>query len=210
MTTFHQKAVFGVKHIAQWGRLIALSSLISSLQSYALEAEPDWAKRFEEVKREELAAFKMPVIGDPCTVIRRVGGKLSGRVTGITSNSITLNGITYRAIQLTPESCETIYPGQQVERAATMRILTEQQDYQIRKEGEVVRLKDEALKLEQAHRNAEEQARLAQQLLVARQNRDNQKRDEDARSEKKALVIKAGLVLLLVVGLILYIKKPKK
>lgn len=206
MITFNHNVSYGpqlIIHLMRLGMLCVLFSF-SGFEGYAIEPEPDWAKRFEEVKKEELAAFKPAAVGDQITVIRRVGGELSGRVTGLTTNSISINGVMYRPAQLVPESCDMFYPGRVVEKRATKRILTEQQNYQIRKEEEVEQLKEESRKLEQERRVAAEQAHLqqeAQTRLEAVQRKElAEKQRLEQRTRNLELALEIAIVLLVIMG----------
>jgi hypothetical protein len=190
-------------------RLIAIvaTAFISSA-AIAIEPEPDWSQRLETVKAEELSRFPVPKVGEQITVIRRIGGELTGRITAITSDTITISGTKYLTAQLTPETCDKIFAEQYIAKVARQRVLDERADYNARKQAEIRAQQQETERLAREQHAAEEQARLqreAQQRHAEEQARI-QAQQERERSDRMAVIsLTAGFIFVGIIVFIIYI-----
>lgn len=190
-------------------RLTAILAVaLVATAAVAIEPEPDWSQRLETIKAEELNSFPVPKVGDQITVVRRIGGELTGRVTALTSESITIGGTTYRAAQLTPETCDTIFAEQYVAKVARQRVLDERADYNTRKQTEIRVQQQEAERVAREQRAAEERARLqreAQQRRAEEEARIRAKREEERNARNAAIGVTVGIIIACILGFMLYI-----
>ncbi len=106
--------------------LIAALSVLN--QAVAIETEPDWAKRFDTLK-QQLEQTIPPLVGTQITIVRRVGGEITGKVTALSDRTITIDDTLFYGSQLTPASCEKIFPKWCATQIATKMVLTEQAEY---------------------------------------------------------------------------------
>jgi hypothetical protein len=117
-------------------RYILLLFVLLSTAVSAIEPEPDWKARYQEVKQEYIIGFKPPAAGETVTVIRRIGGKLTGRLTSLSPEYVTIAGQKFEPRQLTDETCEQLFAGVFATRAAREQVLKERNDYRERREAE--------------------------------------------------------------------------
>jgi hypothetical protein len=108
-------------------RVVILLSLLTT--AHALEPEPDWANRFSEVKRQELAKFTAPVIGKNITIVRRIGGELTGRLEIISSNSVAISGKRFEMREMTDETCDLLFADVYATRRARAAVIAERDAY---------------------------------------------------------------------------------
>lgn len=174
----------------------------------AIEPEPDWSQRFETVKAEELSRVATPKVGDRITVVRRIGGELTGQISAITSETITIGGTEYSAAQLTPETCDKVFPEQYVAKVARQRILSERADYTARQQAELRAQRQEAEQRAQEQRATEERAQLqreAQQRRAEEQARIQAKQAEERNARSAAIGVTVGIIIACILGFTLYI-----
>jgi len=173
-------------------------------QAQAIEQEPNWQKRFEELKQEEIAKFKAPSLGETITIERRIGGSLSGKISAISSNSITIDGKIFQASQLTPTCCDKVFSLYHSANIAKQTTLEEQKNYQARKKEEDIRLAEEKKKAIAERTRMEKEAQLAQE---AREQQEQNHREESARLKKEQEQRKdatLSIVLHIALGVLLF------
>lgn len=194
---------------------IGLLALCVFQDARAIEPEPNWTVRLDELKQIEIAAFKPPKVGDLITLERRVGGDLSGRITAITDATVTLDGTQFIASQLTTDTCDRLFAGTHATRIATKRVQAERSDYNSRRQAELRKQREDAQRLAAERKAAEAAAALKQE--EQRTLGEERARDEAARARIEAqneqqkqvrnTAIGFGVVLiaLCVVGFFIYI-----
>ncbi|MBM4149124.1 MAG: superinfection immunity protein [Lentisphaerae bacterium] len=184
-------------------------------QGRAIEPEPNWSLRFEELKQAEKAAFKAPRVGDRFTLGRRIGGDVTGTITSLTDDTVTLDGRRYSAAQLLPDTCDRLFAEVHATRIAAERAQVERYDYNSRKQSELQRERAEAQRLEAERRAAEaaallrveEQRRLEDQRARAESERALvEAKNEQQRQERNAAtgLVVVGVVLC-ILGFFVYI-----
>ncbi len=161
---------------------IGLVALCAFQQARAIEPEPNWSARLDELKQIEIAAFKSPKVGDRITLERRVGGDVFGKITAITDATVTLDGSQFSASQLTPDTCDRIFAGVHATRIATERVQSERSDYNARRLAELQKQREDAQRLE-AERKAAEVAAI---LKIEEQRRLEEER---ARAVAEAIPV---------------------
>ena len=117
-------------------RYILLLLVLLSTAVGAIEPEPDWNARYQVVKQEYIIGFKPPAAGETVTVIRRIGGKLTGRLTSLSPEYVTIAEQKFEPRQLTDETCEQLFVGVFATRAAREQVLKERNEYRERREAE--------------------------------------------------------------------------
>lgn len=187
---------------------VILAVALAATAALAIEPEPDWSQRFETIKAEELATFPNPKVGDQITVVRRVGGELTGRITAISPSTITIGGTKYRAAQLTPATCDKVFAEQYVTKVARQRVLYERADYTARQQAEIRAQRQEAERRAQEQRVAAERAQLqreAQQRRAEEQARLQAKRQEERNARNAAIGVTVVIIIACILGFMLYI-----
>ena len=159
--------------------VMGVVALCIAHETSAIEPEPDWAKRYWDVKQREMATFRPPKVGDQITLGRRVGASLAGVITAIGADTITLDGKQFQAVQLTPDTCEKVFPGVAATRIATESTQAERADYNARKLSE---LRKERSQAEAARLKQEEEKQVE---LAKRQESEAQIKEEDFVGEPR-------------------------
>jgi hypothetical protein len=193
--------------------LIALAIVaVTAARSFgALEPEPSWAKLFEEVKAREFAKCIQPKLGDQITVERRIGSNLSGKITAISVDSVSIDGQDYKAAQLTANTCDTLFPLSRATAIATETVKSEQAKYMALKEGEARRVRNEAKMAEAAriaeNQRIEDQRRSVSESVKAGAERDRirAQRELEEGDKKAAKNIGIGVAVVGVLALFVYI-----
>ncbi len=182
--------------------IISAAIIFLSMSVFAIESEPNWTNRYEEIKAIEISMFSAPKIGESITVIRRVGGEYSGQVVAITKETITVGSETFRASQLTSESCDKVFSEIYATRVARKRTLDERTEYADRKTAEQVALqviesrlaRERQLQQEAEQQREAEKERILEQKMTILQ----------AQTEKKrAIVNRVGKIILGIIIVVL-------
>jgi type II secretory pathway pseudopilin PulG len=129
---------------------IALLSWLAAFPVSAIEPEPNWTNRYRDVRQEAFGSFKSLAVGQTITIVRRIGGELTGRIDALSSNTVRIVGRTYEARQLTDETCDKLFPEMHASRVARERVLSERQTYIERRTEEERKAAAEALRLARA------------------------------------------------------------
>jgi hypothetical protein len=194
---------------------IGLVALCAFQQARAIEPEPNWSARLDELKQIEIAAFKPPKVGDRITLERRVGGDVSGKITAITDATVTLDGRQFSASQLTPDTCDRIFAGVHAARIATERVQSERGDYNARRSAELRKQREDAQRLEVERKAAEaaaalkveEQRRLEEERARADAERARIEAQNEQQRQARTTAIGVGVVVvaLCITGFFIYI-----
>lgn len=142
--------------------IVILASFLLALNVFAIEEEPNWKERYAAARQEALANFKGAKVGDWITVMRTIGGPLSGRITALTSNTVTIGTEKFEARSLTSDTCNKLFP-EYCANSTKRNIDKERVDYQSRKQAELKRQAEER-RLE-AKRLEEEKGRLNEEAM---------------------------------------------
>jgi len=167
-------------------RIISTAIVLISLSIFAIEPEPNWTNRYEEIKAIENSRFSSPKIGDSITVIRRVGGEYSGQVEAITKETITIGRETFRVSQLTSETCDKIFSEIHAMRVARQRTLVERTEYADRKTAEIVArqaIESRQARERQLQQEAEQQREIEKERILEQKAKMLQ-----AQAEKKRVI----------------------
>ena len=112
--------------------LVLLLLLAAALDTSAYESQPDWATRYSELRRAALNEFTPPKIGDRITVVRRIGGKYTGRVNALSPDRIVIGEERLESTQLTPQSARTVFAEEYARTTAMRRLKAEKASYESR------------------------------------------------------------------------------
>lgn len=203
-------------------RLAIALSLVLSTVAFSIEPEPSWKTRYASYKQEAMASFEQPGVGDIITLERRIGGEISGKVTAITAETITLGEKLFKAAQLTPTCCEKVFPDISAIKIAEERIKTEQEDYQTRKAEEIRKQQEAEAEQKAAAEEAESillaqqkaakekavQAEKQQKAIEAEENRvsDQAERAQAVQTRKEnEQTFKTAFVVICIFGFLIYI-----
>jgi hypothetical protein len=181
--------------------IISAVIVLLNMSVFAIEPEPNWTNRYEEIKTIENGRFSAPQIGESITVIRRVGGEYSGQVAAITKETITVGSETFRVSQLTSESCDKIFSEIHAMRIARKRTLDERTEYADRKTAEQVArqvIESRQARERQLQQEAEQQ-RAAEQEKILEQKAKILQAQADKRSAIANRVVKIILYIFVAV-----------
>lgn len=127
----------------------------------AVEPEPDWSNRFQDLKQAAITGFQPPQLGQTITVCRRIGGDLTGKLDAINRDSVTVDGKVLSRSSLTPETAGRLFADAYAAKVATERLKTERHEFLLRKEAEQRRLAEEQrAKDQEKQRQDEEDGRI--------------------------------------------------
>ena len=132
--------------------------------------EPDWALRYETLKREAMNEFVGPKIGDTITVTRRVGGDVRGKIEAISADSIRIDGKNISALSLTPASCANMFASYYAVPRATDRLHREKEQYLALKSEEVLQAQKEQIVRDEIARKNREIAHMNEQTRRLEEN----------------------------------------
>lgn len=145
-------------------QVCAVLVVLGWLTALAMEPEPDWKQRYEQIRREVKASATVRKPGEAVTLERRVGGDVTGAITAISSNTVTVNGTVWTASQFTSKTCRELFPELYAAQRAAEQVQVERAAYRARQAAELQKQAavDQQARLEQAARAREEEARQAQ------------------------------------------------
>ncbi len=92
----------------------------------------DWVARQKELTAQYVGKFKPPEVGSAVTVDLRIGGQKTGRLTALSTTSLSLDGKTYTRSQLLPESCPALFAVDWAPIAAKEQVAKEKAEYEDR------------------------------------------------------------------------------
>lgn len=154
---------------------------LSCVSALALEPEPDWKQRYEQIRREVKASTTLPKPGDVVTLERRVGDDVTGSITAISSNTVTVNGTVWTASQLTSKTCRDLFPELYAVQRATEQVQVERAAYQAQKNAEL-----------QKQAAVEKQARLQKAMAEAKAREEEARQAADKGPIAKAVLEMTG------------------
>jgi len=99
--------------------------------SKADEITPDWTKRYHEIEQSLLTNVHFSKIGDTVTLVPRIGRTVTGRVDGIAKNLVLVDGRTFRASELTDETCEKLFADSRAKKATHAQLKIEIDQYNL-------------------------------------------------------------------------------
>jgi hypothetical protein len=191
--------------------------LLVGLNATAIEPEPNWSKRIAELQQEELAKYVPPKVGDEVTFARTVGGKITGRISSITSDSITISGKKYTSSQVIAEDAVKIFASVHSLNEATKRAKAERDNYWARKSDEekaaqekqqqellAAQARAAELKAEQAEAAKVQALQDAQARWDAEQAKESEKAKQAETAQKVASGLATGIIVLIVLGCLSY------
>lgn len=195
---------------------LIVSAICFLSNANSIEPEPNWQNRLLELKKAEVAKFKTPKVGDTITVERRIGPSITGKITAIGQDSVTLDGRKpLLASQLTSDTCDRIFPEMYAARVAAETLKDEQENYNIRKQGEINQQKADTEKLEAQRKASEAAAKVEveeQRRLVLEKDKLEAERSREAASKvsaERAGQVAAGfgtfMIVACIVGFFFYI-----
>jgi hypothetical protein len=124
-----------------------ISVILGTIESLALDSEPDWTNRFSVIRQQFYEAFKAPVVGQTITVSPRIGADYTGTITAITTNYIVVDAERYEARQLTDDTCCKLFPSWAAARQAREQIVRERDAYREQQIQEQKKTEEEALRV---------------------------------------------------------------
>ena len=102
------------------------------------------------MRQELLNSLKPPAVGQTVTIVRRIGGEYTGRITSISTNSVSVNGKCYEARKLTDETCEKLFPDTKATKLARQQVMKERDAFRARQEIEQRKADEAALHMAKA------------------------------------------------------------
>lgn len=129
---------------------------------FAIEVEPDWKHRYNQLVDEAISNALPPSVGKPVTLIRRIGGNRSGKLVAITTSNITIRTSsgdeTFLKKDITPDCVLELFVHDAARASALAQVKMEKTDYDQRKLTEELKVKQEAERIALQQRQAEEKA----------------------------------------------------
>lgn len=143
--------------------LIIALGLHLGMSASAIEPEPDWGKRYATVKQEALSKFKPPSIGTQISLERRVGSSIHGHLDAVGKDTVTVDGATYSASILTPDTNARLFPDAYANKIASDQLRSEQMQYKQKKLAEDNAARAEQRRIDQ-QQELEAKARIEEEI----------------------------------------------
>ena len=169
--------------------IFALSLFISlTANVFAIESEPDWKYRFNQLVDEAISNTSPPNPGQQVTLVRRIGGNISGKLVTITTNNITIHTFsgdeTFLKKDITPDCVLQLFIHDAARAKALAQVKLEKADYDQRKSTEELNRKREIERIALQKKQAEEKAQAEIQAI---------QRQKQERAELFMMILKGVL-----------------
>ena len=132
----------------------------------AIEPEPNWSIRFEELNRDALfIAPKPPKVGSHVSILPRVGSPITGKLEAVGRNTVTVDGKTINTNVMATQTIDIYFPDIAAKKAAAQQVRKERQDYLSRKTAEEMAFERQRIQGQQ--KQAEEESKRAEEARKA-------------------------------------------
>ena len=190
-----------MKHTRTIRRLVLYSMLFGACltpKSNAIEPEPNWKLLYERYLEEAQGTVHAPQLGDKISIVRRIGGEVSGVLVDITADTITITNrsgkLTYQRNDLTPESVQENFFQEAAKAQAVARIRAEKKDYDQKATAEERTRQDEIARIAEENARAAEATRIAEDNKLAKE-REKQEQIDAIKETAIPILVLAAIAL---------------